>query len=58
MSASGQTQTVPRNILEEKLGRKISLSDTFTTKTGTWKVIDVDVDEKNNADLLIVEKIT
>jgi len=55
MSVSGQTQTVPRTILEERLGRKIGLGDTFTTKMGTWKVIDVGVD-KNGADLLTVEK--
>lgn len=56
MSVSGQTQTVPRTILEERLGRKIGLGDTFTTKLGTWKVIDVGVDN-NGADLLTVEKI-
>ncbi len=55
MFASGQTQTVPRDILEQKLGRTITLGDTFTTKTGTWKVIDMNVD-KNDADLLTVEK--
>lgn len=56
MSASGQTQTVSRTVLEKRVGRKLGLGDTFTTKTGTWKVIDVRVD-KNDADLLIVEKI-
>ena len=56
MFASGQTQAVPRAILEEKLGRKLGLGDTFTTKTGTWKVIYLGID-KNNADLLTVERI-
>ena len=56
MFASGQTQTVPRTILEKKLERKLSLGDTFTTKTGTWKVANVTVDT-NDEDLLIVEKI-
>ena len=56
MSISGQVQAVPRNILEEKVRRKLSLSDTFTTKTGMWKVIGVTVDE-NDADILLVEKI-
>ncbi len=56
MFASGQIQTVPRTILEEKLGRKLGLGDTFTTKTGTWKVIAMPVD-KNDADLLTVEKL-
>ena len=56
MSTSGQTQTVPRKILEERLGRKLSLGETFTTKAGTWKVIDVGVDT-NDEDLLTVERI-
>ena len=56
MSTSGQTQTVPRDILEKKVGRKLSLKDTFTTKTGTWQVIDVNVAE-NGTDILVVEKI-
>lgn len=55
MSTSGQTQTVPRDILEQKVGRKLSPKDTFTTKTGTWEVIDVNVAE-NGTDILVVEK--
>ncbi len=51
-----QSQTVARNVLEEKVGRKLSLGDTFVTKTGTWKIVDTNVDEKSNTDLLIVEK--
>jgi len=57
MFTSGQTQTVPRDILEQKVGGKLSLKDTFTTKTGTWQVIDVNVAE-NGTDILVVEKIS
>ncbi len=57
MSTSGQTQTVPRDILEKKVGRKLSLKDTFTTKTGTWKVVDSNVSE-SGMDILVVEKIS
>lgn len=57
MSESGQVQIVSRGTLEEKLDKKLSLGDTFTTKTGTWKIIDTDVDESSSEDLLIVEKL-
>ena len=56
MFTNGQTQTVPRDILEAKVGRKLSIRDTFTTKTGTWEVIDSPVAD-NGADMLTVEKI-
>ena len=56
MFPSGQIQTVPRDILEKKVGKKLSLKDTFTTKTGTWQVIDVTVGE-GGEDILVVEKI-
>lgn len=58
MNTDGQVQAVPRAIMEEKLDKKLSLGDTFTTKTGIWKIVDTDVDESNGSDILIVEKIT
>lgn len=38
---SGEIQSVPQQALEKKLGRKLSKGDTFITKVGTWKVIDM-----------------
>ncbi len=38
-----QIQTVPQILLERKLGKKLSNGETFETKTGTWKVIEVGI---------------
>lgn len=37
----GQVQTVPQAALEAKLGRKLTLGDTFETPTGKWKVLKI-----------------
>ncbi|KKN01819.1 hypothetical protein LCGC14_1124010 [marine sediment metagenome] len=39
-----QVQTVPQFLLEKKLGKKLGKDETFTTKTGTWKVIEIGVE--------------
>jgi len=39
-----QIQIVPQILLETKLGKKLSLNDSFVTKTGTWKVIRIGVE--------------
>lgn len=36
-----QVQTVPQNMLEQKVGHKLSVDETFETKTGRWKVIAI-----------------
>ena len=38
---AGQSQTVPQAALETKLGRKLSIGDTFQTPTGNWKVLHI-----------------
>lgn len=55
MSIGGQSQAVPRDILEKKVGRKLSPGDSFSTKTGLWEVTSVVV--RNDIDVLIVERI-
>lgn len=54
MSTSGQSQAVPRDILEKKVGRILSPGDSFTTKTGVWKILSIVT--RNDVDMLIVEK--
>lgn len=54
MSTGGQSQAVPREVLEKKVGQKLSPGDSFTTKTGVWKVVSVVT--RNDVDMLIVEK--
>jgi len=41
MSNNGQTQTVPQDALEKKVGRKLQLGDEFTTPIGTWRIIKI-----------------
>ena len=56
MNTSGQIQTVPRDALECKLGHKLALGDRFKTTTGTWKVIDIGVDDATKAELITIER--
>lgn len=58
MSTSGQCQVVPRSVLESKVGRILALRDVFTTKTGTWKVINMNVTEDGITEIVTVEKIS
>lgn len=41
MQTFGVVQALPYDVLEKKLGRRLSVGDTFETKTGTWKVVSV-----------------
>ena len=42
MSSEGQVQTVPQELLEKKIGRKLCLDETFETVSGYWKVLKID----------------
>ncbi len=44
MFVDGQTQIVPRVLLDKKLGKTLALNEIFTTKRGTWKVICLNVE--------------
>lgn len=55
MTDGAYTQTVPKALLEKKLGKTLQLGEEFTTPAGRWRVIALC---KYGNDTYTVEKTT